>query len=103
MQNHLLLKTIEESGDDTRLEAMVGAWKRGDLQALDGLMLEEFGPFPELRTSLVVDRNRRWVEQILPLLDDEQDYLIVVGALHLVGPDGVPALLLQRGVRTTRH
>jgi uncharacterized protein YbaP (TraB family) len=31
------------------------------------------------------------------LLGDDQDYLVIVGALHLVGEDGVPALLEQRG------
>ena len=104
LQAQLLLKTIEESDEDgAKLDELVDAWKRGDLGALDGLMSQEFEEFPELRTSLVVDRNRRWVEQILPLLDDGRDYLIVVGALHLVGADGVPALLLRRGVRATRH
>ncbi len=104
LQAQLLLKTIEESQDDDgRLEALVDAWKRGDLGELDRLMAREFDEFPELRASLVVDRNHRWVEQILPLLDDDRDYLIVVGALHLVGSDGVPALLSRRGVRATRH
>ena len=104
VQGQLLLKTIEESqGDDDRLGALVDAWKRGDVAELERLMAPEFEEFPELRASLVVDRNRRWVEQILPLLDDDRDYLIVVGALHLVGSDGVPALLARRGVRATRH
>ena len=39
-------------------------------------------------------RARHWIED---WLDDEQDYLVVVGALHLVGEDGVPALLDQAG------
>jgi len=104
LQGQLLLKSIEESDDeDANLEALVSAWKDGDLETLDGLMSQEFDEFPELRASLVVDRNRRWVEQILPLLEDERDYLIVVGALHLVGTDGVPALLLRRGVKVKRH
>ena len=33
----------------------------------------------------------------MALLDDDTDYLIVVGALHLVGDDSVLALLSQRG------
>lgn len=104
LQSQLLLKTIEESdGDDARLTALVDAWKRGDLAGLDRLMSHEFEDFPQLRASLVIDRNRRWVEQILALLDDERDYLIVVGALHLVGSDGVPALLARHGIEATRH
>ena len=43
--------------------------------------------------------------RLLPmaLLDDDRDYLIVVGALHLVGPDGLPSMLSDRGLTVTRH
>ena len=36
-------------------------------------------------------------ETIDDLLDDEHDYLVIVGALHLVGEDGVPRLLEKQG------
>ncbi len=35
-------------------------------------------------------------------MDDDIDYLIVVGTLHLVGEDGVPGLLSQRGYKVTQ-
>jgi hypothetical protein len=35
--------------------------------------------------------------QLADLLDDRDDYLVVVGALHLVGPDSVVELLAKRG------
>ena len=57
-------------------------------------LLEEF---EELNKAILVDRNNRWVRQISALLDDEQDYLIVVGALHLVGDNGVPRQLHRQG------
>lgn len=41
--------------------------------------------------------------RIEDLLDDDRDYLAVVGALHLVGPDGLPAMLRARGIPVTRH
>jgi uncharacterized protein YbaP (TraB family) len=50
-----------------------------------------------------VRRNQRWAGQIEALLDDDRDYLVVVGALHLVGPDGLPNLLRDRGLTVTRH
>jgi uncharacterized protein YbaP (TraB family) len=104
LQSELLLKTIDESAeDDRKLAAMVAAWQRGDLAALDRLMTEEFAAFPALRGPLLVERNRAWIGPILDLLDDERDYLIVVGALHLVGRDGVVALLAERGVKARRR
>jgi uncharacterized protein YbaP (TraB family) len=42
--------------------------------------------------------NRRWAETIATWLDDERDYLVVVGALHLVGDEGVPNLLANKGI-----
>ena len=44
-------------------------------------------------TTIVASRNRRWVDTIDALLERREDYLVVVGALHLVGDDGVPHLL----------
>jgi uncharacterized protein YbaP (TraB family) len=37
------------------------------------------------------------------MLDGGGDVLLVVGALHLVGPRGLPALLAERGYRVRRH
>jgi hypothetical protein len=53
----------------------------------------------ELYRSIVVDRNKDWVNQISELLDDDDDYLIVVGTMHLIGEDGVPQLLRNRGMQ----
>jgi uncharacterized protein YbaP (TraB family) len=44
-----------------------------------------------------VDRNRAWAARLVELLDDDDDYLVVVGALHLVGRDSVVDLLTKRG------
>jgi uncharacterized protein YbaP (TraB family) len=53
---------------------------------------------PELHDALLVQRNLNWIDRIVAYLDDDQDYLIVVGAAHLVGDDGVIKLLSDRGV-----
>jgi uncharacterized protein YbaP (TraB family) len=44
-------------------------------------------------------RNRKWIPQIEALLDDDRDYLVVVGALHFVGGDGLLELLRKAGHR----
>lgn len=104
LQVELLQKTLDEATTgQARLAEMVATWKRGDVAALERLMRAEFDAFPELRGPLLVDRNRAWIQPLLDLLDDDRDYLVVVGALHLVGPDGVIALLERRGVQVRRH
>lgn len=104
LQREFLLKSLEDAARPSEaLARFLEAWKAGDDAALAGELQSEFADSPDLYESLMVQRNLRWIEQIEDLLDDGQDYLVVVGALHLVGPDGLPALLRARGVPVTRN
>ena len=103
-QKRFLLMTLEESSQaDAQLEQLLTAWRTGDTAVLAELLSEEFDDFPELYRPLTEDRNRAWVEQLEDLLDDRDDYLVVVGALHLVGRNSVVDLLRQRGHAVTQH
>ena len=66
-------------------------------KAMAKLLQEGFDEYPDLYRPLTVERNRKWVPQIEQLLDDRDDYLVVVGALHLVGKDSVIDLLERKG------
>ncbi len=104
VQREFLLKALDDAQRPAdALETFLRSWREGDDEALAEELASEFAGAPELYRSLMVDRNRNWVERISGLLDDSRDYLVVVGALHLVGPDGLPALLAARGLRVTRH
>jgi uncharacterized protein YbaP (TraB family) len=103
-QKRFLLKTLDEASEtDARLESMLSAWRNGDTAALARTLSREFEEFPQLYGPLTEERNRAWVEQLAGLLDDRDDYLVVVGALHLVGRNSVVELLRQRGYRVTQH
>lgn len=103
-QKRFLLMTLEETESaDARLDELLTAWRTGDTATLARVLSEEFDEFPELYRPLTEDRNRAWVEQLAGLLDDRDDYLVVVGALHLVGRNSVVDLLRQRGYRVTQH
>jgi uncharacterized protein YbaP (TraB family) len=104
LQKRFLQMTLEETGNiDTELERVLEAWRAGDAEALAELLSEGYEEFPELYGPLAEDRNRAWVEEISDLLDDADDYLVVVGALHLVGRDSVVDLLRRRGYEVTRQ
>ena len=97
-QRSLLLQALQESLDIRKImDELVAAWRHGDIAFLEDTMLEEMKQYPELYRTIVVDRNNNWVTRIEELLEHEDDYLVVVGALHLIGDDGVPALLTGRG------
>lgn len=99
-QRDLLIQTLEDSADMSEsIEEMIRAWRYGDIDFLESGLLESFAEHEELNEELVTKRNRRWVSQIAELLDDRDDYLVIVGALHLVGEAGVPKLLAQEGIK----
>lgn len=104
MQKRFLLMTLDESEQlDEQVGELVRAWRDGDTAALARLLSDEFEEFPDLYRALTVDRNRAWVGRLDDLLDDRDDYLVVVGALHLVGKDSVVDLLEQRGYEVVQE
>ncbi len=103
-QREFLLQSIEEAAQieaDTRRLLM--AWRAGDVAAMSKLFDDDFADYPELVERLVYERNDRWAEQIAGMMDGEDDVLVVVGAGHLVGDRGLPALLEKRGFKVGRN
>jgi uncharacterized protein len=95
------LAELDDAADDA--DALLDAWRRGDEAELARLLVEAQAQSPELYGPLTADRNRAWVDDLEALLDDREDYLVVVGALHLVGPQNVVELLRARGHRVERR
>ena len=94
----MLMQTLSDSMDlETVMDEMVDAWRHGDIEFLEDSLLVDMQKYDELHQVIVVNRNNNWVVKIQELLDDEDDYLVIVGALHLVGDEGVPHLLTERG------
>jgi uncharacterized protein YbaP (TraB family) len=92
------MQTLDEGANIREMmDQLIEAWRNGNTDFLEQQLLAEIAKYPELYETIVADRNRNWVNTIDNLLGDDQDYLVVVGALHLVGEDGVPALLEARG------
>jgi len=97
-QREMLLSTLVESAKlSEMMDDLIDAWRHGDVASLETGMLDELAKHEELNKILVTDRNSRWVGKIEDLLDDDDDYLIIVGALHLIGPNGVPRQLESIG------
>ncbi len=98
-QREMLLQTLAESASlGESIDVLIEAWHRGDTATLENELLDVIEAQAELNEVLLTNRNRRWVEKILTWLDDDRDYLVVVGALHLVGDGGVPARLAEQGI-----
>jgi len=97
-QRNLLMQTLAEGANISEImDQLIAAWRRGDIAYMEDNMLADVADYPELYEAIVVDRNRNWAITIDKLLGDDEDYLVIVGALHLVGEDGLPQLLKGRG------
>ncbi len=99
LQSDYLVASLTEGRDLPReVDQMVAAWRHGDTHWFTAEFAKEFGAEPQLYESLLVARNRKWLPQIEALLDADQDYLVIVGAGHLVGRGSVLELLARDGI-----
>jgi uncharacterized protein YbaP (TraB family) len=98
-QADYLLTSLEQARDlPKEVDAMVHAWQRGDTEWFESQLKTELGRDPKLYQSLLVARNRKWLPKIEALLNDDRNYLVIVGTGHLVGQGSVLNLLKKDGI-----
>jgi uncharacterized protein YbaP (TraB family) len=99
-QERLLASTLKDLDNElANLSTLVMAWKSGDTAAVERIVLADVKQEPLIYQRLLVDRNRTWLPEIEKLFARPRPALVVVGAAHLVGPDGLIALLTAKGYR----
>lgn len=102
-QRALLTRAVKDTGRSVQdVKALVASWARGDVAALEKVINEDVDAVPAARQAILTDRNRRWSAWLKQRMDRPGTVLMAVGAGHLVGTDGVPAMLEAEGVKVTR-
>jgi uncharacterized protein YbaP (TraB family) len=102
-QRRFLTESLDETEDPDELREITDAWRRGDLAALERELRQGMEDSPDLFGKVVTQRNRKWLPRIERMLADaDKDYLVVTGALHMIGQDGLVEMLRARGYRITR-
>jgi uncharacterized protein YbaP (TraB family) len=81
------------------VDELMANWRSGNVAEVEALLIDAYREFADLFRRLVSDRNRNWLPQIEELLAGDEPAMVVVGALHLVGEQGLLELLRQRGYR----
>jgi uncharacterized protein YbaP (TraB family) len=97
-QEKMLVETMKELDTETgSVTTIASAWKAGDAPAVERLVLSDVKQDPEMYQRLLVARNRNWMPKIQALFSRPGHAFVVVGAAHLVGPDGLLAMLRAKG------
>lgn len=99
-QSALLAATAHEAAGDP--EAGLRAWLAGDIAALEAMTDKGLLSDPTLREVLLLARNRAWLPRIEALIRDGKRPFVAVGAAHLVGADGLAAMLAAHGYKVER-
>ena len=97
-QDRMLSETLKELTTETETVGKLGdAWKAGDVPTIERIALADLKSDPLMYQRLLVERNKNWMPKIEALFARPGKALVVVGAAHLVGPDGLIAMLKAKG------
>jgi len=104
-EGELLMKSTLKEIDNVKkdLGELLTAWREGDADKLQKLMNDAMADSPVIYKRLLTDRNHNWVPKIEELVRGEKNAIIIVGAGHLVGKEGVVELLKKNGLKVTQE
>lgn len=97
---HFLASTLEQL-DDPRygIENLVRQWRENDTAGVAVIVEEMRVASPEVYRRLLAERNAAWMPQLLERFRGQTPVLVLVGATHLIGPEGLIARLNAAGLR----
>ena len=84
---------------DGMMEDAVNAWRKGDMDGLYTLLGadEMETEYPSIYRNLIIERNRQWYPKIQQAMTKDTPNLVLVGALHLGGPDSLRVMFEDAG------
>ena len=104
-QVQMLAEALDESEEGrAEMEKLHRQWREGDARGIwEGLAGEMRQKYPQLYRRINVERNDSWIPQLEQRLKaGKDDTLLVVGALHTLGEDGIVQKLEARGYQVER-
>ncbi len=102
-QDHFLAESLKDlDSEKASVHKVADAWKAGDATTVERLVLQDLKDDPEMYQRLLVERNRNWLPKLVALFARPGHAFVVVGAAHLVGPDGLLTLLKAKGIRVVQ-
>ena len=103
MSNEQITETINELKQiKTKGPEILKAWKNGDEAKIEALNLQELKEYPKLYQSLIIDRNKKWINDIEGYLNSSVNTMVIVGVAHLAGDNSVVDLLRKLGYKVVK-
>jgi len=97
-QDKFLAETLKGITTETAsVKKLASSWKAGDAATIEKLVLADVKDDPIVYDRLLVARNRAWLPKIEALFSRPRPAFVVVGAAHLIGPDGLLSMLKAKG------
>jgi hypothetical protein len=81
------------------VDRIICNWVDGDSEALAELLSSSYEGHDELYDMLMRQRNLRWLPEVEAMLASGRIHFVAVGALHLVGDEGLVELMKDKGYR----
>ncbi len=97
-----LLESVVRDGANDGSASLAEAWLKGDMTKIEAETRRGMLADPELRAVLYTNRNHAWSDKIAQMLASGEHPFVAVGAAHMVGNEGLVALLAARGYKVTR-
>jgi uncharacterized protein len=103
LQEAMLRDTLKSlDAEISQMKTIADHWRSGDAAAVERIVLTPMMKEPALYEAMIVKRNRNWIPKIEECLGDGHCF-IVVGAAHLLGPDGLLTTLKSKGYSVSQE
>src|SRR5262245_22170873 len=94
------------SHEREKMNLMMSAWQEADTQTMENIINEAYPANTELaayRKKILTERNRGMLTKIQELINEQGTDMVIVGAAHMLGPDGLVTLLRNKGYKIIRQ
>jgi len=100
-ENELVMSSLKDAGNlKEEMYNIIRHWRSANIQALNDDMINEFkSEYPELYADVLIKRNQAWIKKIEPMFESKEIEYILVGAMHLIGEDGLLAYFEKKGYK----
>ncbi len=100
-EDEMILSSLNDAKNlKSEMYSIIEHWQNADVNALEKELLSELqSEYPTLYKELLVDRNNKWMKEIIPMFNSKKIEYILVGSMHLIGKDGLLHQLKEKGYK----